>query len=88
MPLFAKNIPKRRRKSLKGGRDAEQLVAGVDLPISAAGLGNARQIAFNISHKTRHTALAEALGELLQGHGFPGTRRAGNDAVTIRHLRQ
>jgi hypothetical protein len=59
-----------------------------DFRIISARLAKPREIAFHVRHEYRHTARAEILRERLECDRFPRASCAGDQAVTIRHLRQ
>ena len=91
VPARGKHIPEADRKApvrvpsfgkMQGG-DALRHLAGRE-----AGHGNPGQIALDIRHKDGRSQGAEALGQSLQGDGFAAPRRAGDETVTIGHVRQ
>jgi len=58
------------------------------LGIAAARLRNARQVALHVRHEAGDAYAGEVFGQRLQGHGLAGAGGAGDEAVTVGHLRQ
>jgi len=88
MSLLAEDIPKSDGKYFKLRIDGKLFVAIVDLRISAAGLANARQVAFYVGHKNGNAALAKALGYALERDGLSRSGRSRDDTMAVGHLRE
>ena len=88
MALFAKNVPKRCRKTFETWRNAKQLIPRVNLWVAATGLCNAAKVALYIGHKNRYAAAAEFLCQPLERHGLPRSGSARYHTVPVCHLRQ
>src|SRR5215218_7427126 len=89
MPVLAEHIPKchwaaAERESIK----LQLLEAFLNLGRGRTALTDACEITLNISHEDGHAQLAEVFREDLQGNGFAGARRTGDQAVPIGHLRE
>jgi hypothetical protein len=59
-----------------------------NLGVFLARLADAREIAFDVGGENRHADAAEAFGHDLQCDRFARAGGAGNQAVTVGHLRQ
>jgi hypothetical protein len=59
-----------------------------DLGVVATRLGDAREIALHVGEEDRHADRGQLLGQHLQRHGLAGAGGAGDQAVSISHLRQ
>src|SRR5690348_12056946 len=83
MTLLAKNIPKHGRELI--GLEAETHIAGPpdNKILRLAQLRDARKISFDIGCKYRDACARKSLGHYLQRDRFPGSRCAGDEAMTI-----
>ena len=89
VPVFlAEQVPEHRRvvgvgvvAHAKLGRARLELV-GV-LRRRRAGHRDAREVAFHVGEKHRHTCGGEVLGQALQGHRLAGAGRAGDQPVAV-----
>ena len=59
-----------------------------DLRVVAARLAHAGQVALDVGGEDGHADAAECLGQHLERDGLAGAGRAGDQAVTVRHLRE
>ena len=53
-----------------------------------AWLADAGEVPLHVGHETRHTGLAETLGDDLQGHRLARSRSSGDQAVAVSHIAQ
>src|SRR6059058_3706072 len=87
MTLFAENIPQGHRTALiLHVLDSELLVSVLDSLISPARLAHSREIAFDVGHKNRHTALTETFCYSLQSNGLACAGCAGDHSMAICHV--
>jgi len=88
VPLFAENVPEHNRIALVGEPLEFQIPHAVSDPgVVAPRLGQPREIPLHIGHENRHSQVAELLCQHSQGNRFPGAGGAGDQAVTVGHLR-
>ena len=89
MALVAEQVPEDRREgAARVAVDLELLGALDGVRIVAAGLADARQVAFDVGHEDRHAIGRETLGQGLQGHRLAGAGRAGDQAVPVAVFQQ
>jgi hypothetical protein len=82
-------IPKNRwTRSKRIVAELEVFDPGGYFGVLPADLADACQVSFDVSHEDRHADCAEVFRDDLQGHGLPGSGRAGDQPVSIDHLRQ
>lgn len=63
--------------------EIDDLGALFEFWISASGLGESAEVAFDIGHEDGDTHLGELLGEDLEGDGFSGSGCAGDESVAV-----
>jgi hypothetical protein len=84
MALLAEQVPVDRREGPAGIAFDLELLGTLDgARIVAAGLADARQVAFDVGHEDRNAVGGKTLGDRLQGHGLAGPGGAGDQAVPI-----
>jgi hypothetical protein len=54
-----------------------------DFALRLTGRTQTTQVAFDICSEYGHACITESFCQALQGHGFPGTRRPGNQPVPV-----
>ena len=89
MALLAVHVPEHGGEIaiLEGGHAALHQALG-DAVAMLAHLDHTGQVALDVRQEHRHAHIGEALSQDLQGHCLARAGRAGDQAVTVRHLRQ